>query len=111
MSGAKRQRADANDALVASLRRQIETLEGENAALRSARRLLADEDRRLRALEAANKRLRAERRKFTDELSEHLTGIAVIAVTAATVSDDPMPAIIVLKALESAAKELGVELQ
>lgn len=118
-AAAKRQRADINDALIADLRRQIETLEGENAALRSARRLYAaDEDPN--GLKAENKRLRVARRKLDDELRVMkssivgaLTNIATVGVATAIldIGSDLLPSICVMIAVEEAANELGVELK
>ena len=79
-AAAKRQRTADGGALVAALRQQIESLESENAALRSARRLLADEDRTL-TLQAANKRLRAERRKLDDEMRDLRSAVSTSLIT------------------------------
>ena len=105
----KRQRADANGAQRAALHRQIEVLEGENAALRSARRLLADEDRAL-ATEAEVKRLRAERRKLTGELRGMRSSIhdAFTNITRIALMGDRLSP--VLLAVLIYAEELGVEL-
>jgi len=107
----KRRRADANDAQVAALRRQIEALEGENAALRSARRLLADDDR-----SGEVKRLRAERRKLTGELRDFkcelrdaFTNLTLVTLVAAVMEESDGVEDVLLAVLLT-AELLGVNL-
>jgi hypothetical protein len=107
----RRRRADANDAQVAALCRQIEALEGENAALRSARRLLADDDR-----SGEVKRLRAERRKLTGELRDFkcalrdaFTNLTLVTLVAAVMEESDGVEDVLLAVLLT-AELLGVNL-
>ena len=107
----KRQRADANDAQVAALRRQIEALEGENAALRSARRLLADDDRagEVKRLRAERRKLTGELRYFKCELRDAFTNLTLVTLVAAVMEESDGVEDVLLAVLLT-AELLGVNL-
>lgn len=96
---AKRQRVASAPAPLAevALRHQLAELEAENAALRSARRLLAAEDASV--LQAVNKRLRAERSQLKKDIADMKESVGVAICLIAMERRSPSMILAVCQAL------------